>query len=87
MDDLTKVGHVPKKQGLRKPRADFRKYHCVDHTAFKESCHACLVRVCEGLTRRIEELEWQAHTHEEQPPSIPYSVRGKIEPGTGLPYI
>lgn len=76
MDDLTKVGHVPKRRGAHKPTSLLSKFHCVDHTAFRESCHNCLVVAVGRLLERIEDLEMTSHIHDEQP-SIPYSVKSE----------
>lgn len=77
MDDLTKVGHVPKRRGAHKPAQRLSIFHCVDHTTFRESCHNCLVIAVGRLLERIEDLEMTSHIHDEQPPSIPYSVKSE----------
>lgn len=60
-DDLTKVGHVPRKQGGRRKNKIKIKYvdttHCEDHVAFRRDCHWCLVLVVERLALHIAELE------------------------------
>lgn len=75
MDDLTKVGHVPKRRGAHKPTSLLSKFHCVDHTAFRESCHNCLVVAVMSLLMRVDHLEDNSHIHEEQVPSIPFIIK------------
>lgn len=72
MDDLTKLGHVPKKQG-KKPTQRLAIFHCVDHTTFRESCHNCLVIAVGALLVRVDKLEADAHVHTEN--TIPWSIR------------
>lgn len=74
MDDLTKVGHVPRRKGAHKPTSLLSKFHCVDHTAFRESCHNCLVVAVMSLLARVEHLEDNSHVHEKTP-VIPYTIR------------
>jgi len=72
-EDLTKVGHLPKRQG-RRNGPQLAKFHCVDHTSFRESCHNCLVMAVNALLSRVVDLETQAHEHDEQP-SIPFVIK------------
>ena len=59
MEDLTKIGNVPRRgqRTLRKGNKFIDTTHCVDHTRFKDSCHACLVLAVDKLVRRVEDLE------------------------------
>lgn len=75
MDDLTKVGYVPKRRGAHKPTSLLSKFHCVDHTAFRESCHNCLVVAVGRLLERIEDLEMTSHIHPER--TIPIRIKSE----------
>lgn len=67
-DDLTRVGHVPRKQGNRKrekiPLVDTT--HCDDHVRFRRDCHWCLVLVVERLATRLADLEEILHKEIEE---------------------
>ena len=73
-EDLTKVGHLPKRQG-RRNGPQLEKFHCIDHTTFRESCHNCLVSAVNRLTSRVNYLEEMAHEHSER--TIPIQIKGE----------
>lgn len=79
MDDLTKVGHVPKRRGAHKETSVLQKFHCVDHTAFRDSCHNCLVIAVMSLLGRVEHLEDNSHIHDDTERTIRYHIKSRQE--------